>query len=124
MDALPLGWEMAEVACDYIMGSRRESAIEELVIVRIGANATGLGGLDSVGDFDYRGDQSFEALAMLDEFLALGNLDVFRNERIRNTDDEFVGERDDLRLIPAGLPAGGDKDVRVEDDAHGKIGVG
>ena len=43
---------MAKVAGDDVLGIRGEGAIEELVVVRIGAGGAGLGGLNFVGDFD------------------------------------------------------------------------
>ena len=43
---------MAKVTGDDVFSIRGEGAIEDLVVVGIGAGGAGLGGLESVGDFD------------------------------------------------------------------------
>ena len=60
---------------------------------------------------------------MFGEFLSLGDVAVFGFERAGDTKGQ-AGEGDDLGLVASRLPAGGDEDVGVEDDAHGKIVFG
>ena len=60
---------------------------------------------------------------MFGEFLSLGDVAVFGFERVGDTKGQ-AGQGDDLGLVASRLPAGGDEDVSVEDDAHGKIVFG
>ena len=60
---------------------------------------------------------------MFGEFPALGDLAVFGFEGAGDT-NRYSGQSDGLRLVAAGLPAGGNQDVGVKDDAHGKIVFG
>lgn len=114
---------MAEVARDDVLGLGGEGAVEELVVVGVGAGVAGRGGVDAVGDGQQGADGLFEGFAVFGEFLALGDIAVFGFEGLGDGDFELAGEGlgDDLRLVAAGLPAGGDQDIRVEDNAHGKI---
>ncbi len=123
MDTFPFGREVAKITGDDELGCRGKRAIEELVVVRIGAGGAGLGGLDAVGGFNNRVDESFKTLAVFRELLPPGHVAVFGFERVRNTNGQ-ARQSHDSRLVPAGLPAGRDKDIGIEDNAHGKIEIG
>ena len=82
-----------------------------------------MGGLDAVGGFNNRVDESFKTLAVFRELLPPGHVAVFGFERVGDTKGQ-AGEGYDLGLVASRLPAGGDEDIGVKDDAHGKIVFG
>lgn len=123
---MPFAGEMPQVAGDYISGLGGEGAIEELIVVGVGTGGAYGVGLDAAGDGEQGGDGGFERVAVFGELFSLSDVAVLGFEGVREADGElpFGGQGDDLRFVPARRPAGGDEDIRVEDDAHGKIGNG
>ena len=126
LDAAPDGREVAEVAGDDMGGAGGEGGVEQVIVVGVGAGVTGGGGVDVAGDGEERGDGGFEGVAVFRELGARGDVAVLGFERGGEGDLEGArgGEFDHARLVAAGLPAGGDEDIGVEDDAHGRIGSG
>lgn len=117
---------MAEVAGDEVAGLRGVGAVEELVVVGVGAGLAGGGGLDLDCELFEGADGGFEAGAVFDEFGAGGDVGVFGFDGGGEGDFELAGAGagEDLGFVAGGGPAGGDEDIRVEYGAHGMIGFG
>lgn len=115
---------MAEVAGDDELSTGGEGGIEEEVVVGVGTGAADWRSVDSGGGGEERTNERVEAIAMFSELLASGDVAVFGGEGGRYAECAARSEGDDLGFVAGGRPTGGDEDIGIENDAHGKIGFG